>query len=268
MAADRELTRLSDTHSAPTIRGASSFNSTPAAVFHSARDLQIQRSGALSPGRSKPTSRSAAFTAAFDSSHVDLALQASRSSREELVRSLGEQLLLLDRLFTLAEDKVRARGLLIQCTKAAKALLGTTQSLEAVALRSRTAHEATTREAEHARTQLEAELRQARATRAAESQQAAEALRAAQAAANAQASNLQEQLMAAREELTQSEARRKREAEEAKGAHTDELRKTKQELDVKRRAELDALRREKAASEAALQVTADRLQLTNNRLQV
>ena len=230
-------------------RGAS-----PAPVFHSAKDLEIQRSGALSPRSRSPTRG-----VPVGGPQVHCALESSRMSREEVMRALGEQLLLLDRIFIVPEDKVRARGLLVHCTRTVKAMLGSTLALENVARSTHATLETRTLEAQHTRAELEAALAalaKEQASRAADAEQAASTLAAAEAAAKQREDDLLKKLDTAWQALAQLEECKRREAERAERTHSEELARTKEVLEAKRREELEEHQRQKAESDRALEVRA------------
>ena len=261
--------------SAPTLRRGQSR----ATVFHSAKDLAIQSSGALSPGR-RPLSRSAssllptepaAAAAAAARALVVPALDESRAAREEMVRALGEQQLLIDRLFRSSEEKALARGLIVHTTKAVKTLLSVTAALEGVARRAQAAHEAEASEASRLRNGLDDKLEEERCGRASDAARADEAAKeayctlvAVKAAAAESERGLHAQLASAQEAHAALEVRRKNEADDAvRKADEAERRRIEErrELNYMRRDELAALQASKEKSERALQVTVQGLQV-------
>ena len=260
---------------------------SPGAVFHTAKDIEIQNSGALSPGRRSPyrsassllPADTAAVAAAATRSMVVPALDDSRAARDELVRALGEQLLLIDRLFRTTDEKVQARGLLVHTTKAAKALLSTTAALEAVARRAQATHEAEALEAGRVRKDLEAKLDAERCARAAEAtnadvaareaaQEASATLASVRAAAAESERDLLARLASKQEALEQLEALRKFQVDDAERKRREEVAALDTSLNEKRRNELAALQAKKDKSERALQVRERALQVKAQGLQV
>lgn len=81
-------------------------------------------------------SRVAQMEELVTSTHFDLSLETSRAVRVDAVRSLSEQQELLNRLFPkdINDMKGSARALLVSSTKAIKALLSSTETLEMEAL--------------------------------------------------------------------------------------------------------------------------------------